>query len=238
MIYVMSDLHGCYHEYLEMLNKINFSQHDTLYILGDVVDRGPQPIYILKDMMLRKNVIPILGNHDFIAYQLLTKLNVEITAENVESYLDEETMLAYMDWIKDGGQTTFHQFQQLSRNERKKILDYFQEFLLYEEITVNHKDYVLVHAGLNHFEENKPLEHYHLTDFIFYRTDYHRIYYKNKYLITGHTPTLLIRDDRQPLIYQGNNHIAIDCGCTFGKRLACYCLDNQNVFYVDAKKDD
>lgn len=234
----MSDLHGCYQEYLEMLDKINFGDDDTLYILGDVVDRGPYPIDILKDMMKRKNIIPILGNHDFMAYQLLKKLNVEITEENVDSYLNENTILMFMNWIQDGGLSTFQQFKQLSKEEKQDILNYFQEFLLYEQVTVQHKNYVLVHAGLNHFEENKPLENYDLTDFLFHRTNYDKTYYKDKYLVTGHTPTVLIRDDKQALIYQKHHHIAIDCGCTFGKRLACFCLDNQQIFYVEAKKDD
>ena len=40
MIYAVSDLHGCYDKYRNMLEKIHFSETDTLYILGDVVDRG------------------------------------------------------------------------------------------------------------------------------------------------------------------------------------------------------
>lgn len=44
MIYCMSDLHGCYRQYMAMLEKIGFSDEDTLYILGDTVDRGPSGI--------------------------------------------------------------------------------------------------------------------------------------------------------------------------------------------------
>ena len=40
MTYAMSDLHGCYDKYKKMLEKIHFGEDDTLYILGDVVDRG------------------------------------------------------------------------------------------------------------------------------------------------------------------------------------------------------
>ena len=39
MTYVMSDLHGCYDKYVQMLEKIGFGDGDTLYILGDVIDR-------------------------------------------------------------------------------------------------------------------------------------------------------------------------------------------------------
>ena len=41
MLYVMSDIHGEYERYLAMLEQIAFSQDDTLFVLGDVVDRGP-----------------------------------------------------------------------------------------------------------------------------------------------------------------------------------------------------
>ena len=63
MIYVMSDLHGCYDMFLQMLEKIKFNNDDTLYILGDIIDRGDNGIKILLDIMKRSNVIPLLGNH-------------------------------------------------------------------------------------------------------------------------------------------------------------------------------
>ena len=61
MVYVMSDIHGEYDKYRRMLEKIRFSDNDILYILGDVVDRGPEPVKILLDMMKRPNVVPLLG---------------------------------------------------------------------------------------------------------------------------------------------------------------------------------
>ena len=71
MIYAMSDLHGCYDKYIKMLEKINFSDNDTLYILGDIVDRGPDGIKILQDIMQRINVVALMGNHDFLAHYIL-----------------------------------------------------------------------------------------------------------------------------------------------------------------------
>lgn len=41
MIYAVGDIHGCYSQYKEILEKIRFSDEDTLYVLGDVLDRGP-----------------------------------------------------------------------------------------------------------------------------------------------------------------------------------------------------
>ena len=44
---------------VDMLEKINFSDEDTLYILGDIVDRGPDGIKIYQDMMKRKKYIKL-----------------------------------------------------------------------------------------------------------------------------------------------------------------------------------
>ena len=74
MTYVMSDLHGCYDQYIKMLKKIQFSKNDELYILGDVIDRGKEPIKILLDMAGRDNVYPILGNHELLALSVLPAL--------------------------------------------------------------------------------------------------------------------------------------------------------------------
>ena len=52
----------------------------------------------------------------------------------------------YLNWCMDGGQTTIRQFQKLSADERMDIIDYLEEFSLYEEVSANQKDYILVHA--------------------------------------------------------------------------------------------
>lgn len=238
MIYVISDIHGCYDEYIELLQKIRFSDEDELYILGDVVDRGPEPMKVLQDMMFRPNVYPILGNHDYMALKILRKLNVEIREDNAEGHLSGEDLLDYMYWMRDGGSTTSKAFRNLSPEEKEEILEYFQEFSVYEEIFLNGKRFILVHAGLHEFEEGKDLEEYDFTDFIFYRTDYGKRYFQdeNTVLVTGHTPTCLIREDKLPLVYEENGNVAIDCGCVYGERLAAYCLDDGSVTYVEKKQ--
>lgn len=47
MRYIISDIHGCYDQYRALLEKIHFSEVDELYVLGDVVDRGPKPVKVL-----------------------------------------------------------------------------------------------------------------------------------------------------------------------------------------------
>ena len=76
MNYCISDIHGEYDKYISLLEKIGFCEGDNLYILGDVVDRGPMPVAVLRDMARRKNVYPIVGNHDLMAYVILSALNI------------------------------------------------------------------------------------------------------------------------------------------------------------------
>ena len=82
MQYVISDIHGMYDKYAAMLDTIGFSEEDTLYVLGDVLDRGPEPVRILRDMAVRPNVYPILGNHEIMALSVLKDMCVDITADN------------------------------------------------------------------------------------------------------------------------------------------------------------
>ena len=50
MIYVMSDIHGKYDKYIQMLKQIHFSEKDTMYILGDMIDRGEKGMELLIDL--------------------------------------------------------------------------------------------------------------------------------------------------------------------------------------------
>ena len=65
--YVMSDLHGNCCAYQKMLEKIELKAEDKLYILGDILDRGPNPIKIILDLMNRPNVEILAGNHCVMA---------------------------------------------------------------------------------------------------------------------------------------------------------------------------
>lgn len=235
MIYVMSDLHGEYDKYLAMLKKIKFSDDDELYILGDVVDRGQKPVKILRDMSMRHNVFPIMGNHDKMAIDVLSWLLDEVNEANLYKNINNESMYRLMVWRMNGAQTTIDGFQQLPQSEREVLLDYMKEFAPYEVVKAGGKTFILVHAGLgdpDHFDRKKPLDKYSIRELAFVRFDYDREYFGgNVYIITGHTPTLTIT--REPEIYHSCNNICIDCGAVFASgALACLCLDNMKEYYV------
>lgn len=233
MIYVVSDLHGCYEKYIKLLEIINLTAEDKLYILGDIIDRGDSGIKILLDIMKRKNVIPMLGNHEHVAYMVLSRLNVEVTEDNFDTQIDFNTMRLYNSWVSEnGGYNTLMEFEQLHHIKRKKVLEYISDFTVYEELNVNGQDYILVHAGLGNFSKDKSLDEYTLDELLWERMDYNKQYYDDKILVSGHTPTCYIDNEYMGKIYKGNNHIAIDCAAVFGGRLGCICLDTGEEFYV------
>lgn len=237
MRYIIADIHGCYEEYQELLKKINFSDADELYVLGDAMDRGPEPIKVIQDMMVRPNVFYILGNHDLMFLTVIRALAAEVTKESTES-LTANTIQNYRVWMRNGGNSTVEQFLKRPPDEQQDILDYLEEAAPYEMLTEQDCLYVLVHAGIKNFSADKELDEYDPTDFLWERTDYERRYYSSDriFLVTGHTPTPVIRKDRKPLVYQDNGHIAMDCGCVFGGMLAAYCLETGEVTYVPGKK--
>lgn len=61
MNYVISDIHGYYNQFIELLELIQLNDDDTLYVLGDVVDRGPNPIKTLLKLMEMPNAVCIVG---------------------------------------------------------------------------------------------------------------------------------------------------------------------------------
>lgn len=218
------------------MQAIDLLPDDTIYVLGDVIDRGPDGCKILLDMMGRPNVLPILGNHEFTAAVCLPWLMEEVTDRSLAD-LDGTRLAALQDWIRNGGGLTLGGLQKLSRAEREDILDYLREMELYAEAEASGRSFVLTHAGLDHFSPDKPLEDYALEDFLFYRPKPDEAFWPDRYLVYGHTPTRLLRAQMgQPLsddILRCGRQIAIDCGCGFDGKLGCLCLDTSETFYVE-----
>ena len=114
------------------MSAIDLRPDDALYVLGDVIDRGPDGCKILLDMMGRPNVIPILGNHEFTAAVCLPWLLEEVTDCSLAN-LDDTRLAALQEWIVNGGGPTLRELQGLSRAGRGDILDYLWEMELYAE---------------------------------------------------------------------------------------------------------
>ena len=66
-LFVIGDIQGCFDELKKLLNIANFKpQTDTLWCLGDVVNRGPKSLETLEFLYELPNCHITLGNHDFL----------------------------------------------------------------------------------------------------------------------------------------------------------------------------
>lgn len=221
--YVLSDLHGCYKHFLAMLKKINFKETDTLYILGDIFDRGDDPLKIIEYVICHKNIIWIKGNHEefFIDY-----------------YENHNTQL----WDYNGG---FKTRQKLLFKTDKYKDDLYNIVKNLPTIQVVDDKFILVHAGLFYPEEYKDISLKELLDM--QNSEYNlwsrdNIGYEpqlDKYtVICGHTPVFTIENNRNTIL-NSNGTLYIDCGAVFnnhGGQLACLRLDDMTEFYVNYKE--
>ncbi|MBR3841440.1 MAG: serine/threonine protein phosphatase [Erysipelotrichales bacterium] len=232
--YVMSDIHGQYDMFIELLEKIDLKDQDTLYILGDIVDRGPNPMKVLFKMMGMSNVVPLAGNHELMALECLEYLCDDITEEFMNN-LDEDRLEIFDSWIENGGLSTIKEFLELSKQKRTEIIDYISEFGIYEELSINNEKYFLVHAGLGIAVPSKNFDDYSIKELLWDRMDYEMQYFDDMYIVSGHTPTQTIYCNPKPgYIFQKNKHIAIDCGSySLNGRLAAICLETKEEYYVD-----
>ena len=234
-VYVMSDLHGNYEGFMSILEQIQFSEADELYVNGDIVDRGRGGIKILQYMMMKLNIFPIIGNHEYALMQVLDFVTREITEDAINK-IDGKTLQNIIEYQNIGGQITLDEFHKLSKEEQRGIMEYLDEFAAYEEITVNKKKFIIIHAGFINFRPERKMDDYQLYELIFKAPNYERVYFEDKYLVTGHLPTRAIYGAKPDEIYIANNHIAIDCASGYGGKVGCIRLDDFKCFYSERKE--
>lgn len=227
MIYAVSDLHGYYDKYTKLLERLHMTSDDSLYILGDIVDRGSGGMKILLDLIDRKNVFSCRGNHDHCAHILLRNFalpNDGCFADGLEE--------AFKLWLSDGGSTTYEEFLKLDESKQHAVLGYLCSLLVYKKLTVGGQKFFLAHTVP---EKSKMLniDSCRISDFIMGEPEYEKMYFEDTIIVTGHTPTGFIDPEYTGRIWKGNNHIAIDCGAVFGNPLGCICLDTMEEIYVE-----
>ena len=226
MTYVVSDIHGNYEKFKKLLDEIRFRDDDVMYVLGDVVDFGEDPIGLICDISMRYNVLPILGERDYDALGMLTELDRMLAGDAP----DPDALSRMAEWMQNGGKTTIEGFKALDADMREGVLDYLSDMALYEETEVGGRKYLLVHAGIADFDPDASLDDYMPEDFIREPLDPNRKYYDNAIIIVGHTPTQELGGNGK--IFHTDSAIFIDCGAERGECLGCLRLEDGREFYV------
>lgn len=62
----MADVHGHYDLFCRLMDEIGFSDDDRLYVMGDVIEKGPDSIRLAKLLFSMPNVTAIVGNHEHV----------------------------------------------------------------------------------------------------------------------------------------------------------------------------
>ena len=230
MHYVLSDLHGHERRFSAILEQIGFGSEDTLYVLGDVIDRHPGGLRILRRIMAMPNVHMILGNHEYMMLRAL--------GHPRDDNRDDGRAVAH--WYRNGGEVTHRHFKRLRKALRREIVDYLLALPLEREVQVGKKIYHLVHgAPAGDYDGKAPyLNSVHYA--VWKRLEADHPLPGDKMLVFGHTPTRHYRDIAPMEVWYGENRIGIDCGCGYPEeghdssygRLACLRLEDGKVYYV------
>ena len=218
--YVCSDIHGQYGLYQTMLQEINFTKEDRLFILGDMIDRGRDGIKVLQDAASRPNVTCLLGNHEYMMWNYISR-----------------RVFKDLNWLNpsNGGTQTLSEYRNLEYADRTSVKEYLAQLFLQVEVTVEDTTFLLSHssflpgcgtvkwrdksitaADVSYVVWYSPWRSFEHTAPEKYRTD-------NRCHIIGHVPVMMI-DDRywqkncmpeMPVFYHDplNRIINIDLGC-------------------------
>jgi bis(5'-nucleosyl)-tetraphosphatase (symmetrical) len=102
MIYLMGDLQGCCDALMRMLQKIDFSpSRDQLYVLGDLVNRGPQSLRTLKTLAeLDGSAQCVLGNHDLHLLASAYGVRPLHRRDTLGDILDNPDRERWLDWVR------------------------------------------------------------------------------------------------------------------------------------------
>ena len=131
-IYVTSDAHGHVRALDEALSKISLASDDTLYVLGDMIDRGPDPVGVIKLVRSLPNARVLKGNHEQIMLDAIIG----------QDPLDAET------WDINGGWTTRQQLNDMEFEAYEELVRWMATLPLYAVAETDERPYLLVHAGI------------------------------------------------------------------------------------------
>ncbi len=236
MVYVTGDIHGNMRRFRSLMKKIDLKPEDTLYVLGDVMDRFPDGYRILKELMNMPNVRILLGNHE---YMLLDAIATEYSF--LDFYLKNQRKCR---WYRNGGRVTEISFNHVPKARRAEIFDFLRSLPLFYDVTVNGRTFRLIHGGdPDSYGDDHSGKWRDRTEYsVWYRICGDEDWRDDRTYVFGHTHTSRYQNDDPLSIWHSpdGRFIGMDCGCglpedgCYGNgRLACLRLDDMAEFYSE-----
>ena len=224
---VIGDIHGGLKALIQLLERANVTQKDTLIFVGDYVDGWSESSFTLRfliDLSQKQKCIFIKGNHDVWC----------------ENWLREGT--TFETWLFHGGKETIESYSGISEEEKQGHLNFLEQMELYY---IDEQKRLFVHAGF--VSMHGPEKEYSETNLYYDRTlwemalaldkqlDEDSILYPKRLklfneIYIGHTPTIHF-GSYEPMSAQ--NVWNIDTGACFYGKLSCIDIDTKEVFQSD-----
>lgn len=220
---VISDIHGCFDEFMELLSKCNYNPKiDKLIISGDLIDRGKKSKELLDAVISLKkehDIVVLGGNHE------------EMFLEWLEKPHDRNHR-----YTKNGGWRTVESlckpYKVFGKSSKTKltILKHYREHLEFiKSLPFYYEDdkHIYVHAGVDlKISDWKNSE---AKDFKWIREEFFNE--KNttgKFIVFGHTPTEFLNEDaKQDVWFSEDGKIGIDGGISMGGMLHCLIIEGE-----------
>ena len=217
--FVIGDIHSHFNEMMELFEMVKFNfKTDTLISLGDLVDRGPNPIEVIETLMKIKKFIHILGNHDEWCYQYL--INSDRPVE----------------WLSQGGMPTLNAYIH-NQEYQERHISFFKKARLYY---VDSDNRLFVHGGFNHrIPFNLQIDNKELLTWdrslvltAMENEQYDQNFTEFKEIFVGHTPTQFIKEE---LPKRFSNLWMLDTGVYISGKLTIMNIESKEFWQSTAK---
>lgn len=226
-ILVVSDVHA-HLDYLKgVLDKASFSDDDILFIVGDMVEKGPDSLGTLRYVMelcKQKNVVPLVGNVDAHRLTFFCELSEETAPELYEYIVSARKWYGssfYEELAAECGYA-INSPKDILLSKQDVIAHFESEFSFLSELPtiVETQNYIFVHGGLceRNVSDNQCKGVFELTKYDAFMDKTPHIF--DKYVIVGHWPVPLYNSSVQqlnPIINREKRIISIDGGCGIKK---------------------
>jgi len=85
---VVGDIHGCYDELMELLEKIGVGDDDRVFSVGDLITKGPKNKEVLELFMTDARFSAVIGNHDLALRRKWNGEDIELKSAQKETHKD------------------------------------------------------------------------------------------------------------------------------------------------------
>ena len=148
-VYVTSDAHGHVKALDRALELASPGDSDRVYVLGDMIDRGPDPLGVVALVRSIPHVRVILGNHEQLMLAALARSGAPRNGSFDLNGFDTEAFLDWVGWMQNGGAATAEQLERLAADEYADFLGWVSDLGRFAVAQAGGRTYALVHAGID-----------------------------------------------------------------------------------------